>query len=121
MENKKQARWRRLIRSACHFMRGVDWRRGGLIRYKPNVVDPDPIANPECIESCCATAAMVIRGLDSFECEGSYYQGTTGNKVYDKAVREINNFYGVRYLFDVNDGSSSKEEVIQKLLAVANS
>lgn len=136
MKSKKQNRWRRLIRKAANFMKKNMWHTSCMARRVANgivesyvdvfsdransfcmlgamarVVGKDKLNPPTNVDDYTPTLSARMYSEDKFD---------TGDKILDEALTQIKAYYKITPLYRINDNCTSKEQVIQKLLAVAN-
>jgi hypothetical protein len=137
MESKKQNRWRRLIRKAANFMGRHNWHRGTLAKTKMGTLTR--VLSDDAVSFCMLGALVKVSDTAKLQqvygpwCteismalyidlphSGPKARYDTGDKVLDQALTEIARFHRVQPLYRINDNCAVKEEVINKLLAVAN-
>jgi hypothetical protein len=118
MTEKKQNRWRRLIRKAANILEQNGWIRGELARNKTGkIVDP---LNPEACSFCMLGAMNKALGKSvnvwsrEHESNPSVYNSAIKRFTQEASDRSFMSAWGL------NDHAKSKEEVIQIMREVAN-
>lgn len=114
---KKQNRWRRLLRQVANFMKTHEWCKGTPAKDKKGDCVP---ASSKDAHSFCFVGALAR--VTKHECNGQLgaaYKAMYTTPTAKKAVWEIKRFYK-QEPYRLNDHSHSKEEMIKKILTVAN-
>lgn len=119
--DKKQARWRRLLRKAANFLRSHNLATGAPAKNingeRCRVTDKDAVCY------CLVGALMKVSNAEPEWCNvGQCYSGydIPKNNVYMLARKKLKDKLG-RAEWQFNDGVRDKQTVINKLLEVANS
>ena len=114
MTDKKQDRWRRLLRGAANVLRRNKWIRGHLAMNEYNQIVGSQ--NPAAVQFCAVGA---LKNAAKYPNEALSYTGTR-QTAYGKAIKALETVVG-RDVAVFNDSvAKSKEEVIEAMLKAAN-
>lgn len=117
MSEKKQNRWRRLLRKAANILKKSSWCKGTLARDKNGAYVENPL-NPTAESFCLVGSLIKAYGKDPFSRYGGYPEM---DGPYSIALNKLRGTFDTSLpIWKFNDTAQSKEEVINFMLKVAN-
>ena len=117
--DKKQARWRRILRRAASLLERTTWIRGTLARDKEGLY-----ANPGDEDACQFCTLGAIAHVSNVKVTGHgniLYDNAKNAKSCQLAINKLGGAVGSVWSWNDHTTSLTKDQVVAKLREVANS